>query len=343
MAKPGRSRESENDERARIALKPIKQVVVGTSLQEGSDEIVRAARDVARSVDGRLTLVHSLAADAMVPAFGTGWPDADFYRSWSEMQKAELGAQIERVGIAVPMAYRVESGAPHRVIADAAQETGADLIVIGASDRGRLTRFLGGTADRVLRRAQCPVLVIRGDWTFPIERVLIPVDFSLLSGEALDCGLSFLFQIGSQEPQVELFYAVSEPLRALAEPFTAGQVEKFASQELERFGRESAGECSVDLSYQVAVGGAASEILREADRFEADLVVVGTNGQGGVERALLGSVAKAVATESGRPVLFIPPDVAIGASVAEAVLEQTEPRWEAVGEGVEAVAKSGAT
>lgn len=341
MAEPEDPGQFNNEPRARIALKPIKKIVVGTSLMDESYTVVGAARDVARAVNGSLTIVHSLAADALGPRFGTGWSDADFYRNWTEMQRAELSSQIERLEVAVPMTSRVESGAPHRVITDTAQKVGADLIVIGASDQGRLARFLGSTADRVLRRAKCPVLVIRGDWKFPIGRVLIPVDFSLLSGEAFDCGLSFLLQVGSKRPHVEVFYALSEPVRHLAKPFTAGKVEEFASQELDRFGRESLGSAPAELSCRVGVGGAAREILREADRYEADLVVIGTNGQGGVEKALLGSVARAVATESDRPVLFIPPEVALGASVAEAVLEQTAPRWSAVGEGVGDPEKSG--
>ncbi|MCP4205004.1 MAG: universal stress protein [bacterium] len=328
--------------RARIALKPIETVVVGTSLLEGSDVVVGAALDVARAVKGRLNIVHSLPLDALVPRFGTGWAESDFYRKWSEMQRAELISQIERLDITVAMESRVESGTPHRVILDNADRLGAELIVIGASERGRFAKVLGGTADRILRQAKCPVLVVRGDWRFPIERVLAPVDFSLLSGDALECGLGFLLQIGVPAPKVELFFAVSELLLSLSEPFSSDQLEKFATQELTRFGREAAGTCSAQLSSRIAVGRPADEILQAAEQFQSDLVVLGTHGQGGVERALLGSVARVVATEAGCAVLFIPPEIALGASVAEAVIEQTEPRWrEPSAENVKTADKGG--
>jgi nucleotide-binding universal stress UspA family protein len=318
---------TEDNRRARQALKPVEKVVVGSSLQEGSDMVVGAAIDVARAVTGHLTILHALSMDALMPRFGAGWAESDFYRKWSDLQRDELASQIDRLGAAMPTKIRVDLGSPHRVILDSAERLGADMIVIGASERGRFARILGGTADRILRRAQCPVLVVRGDWQFPIKRVLAPVDFSLLSADALECGLGFLLQIGSPAPQVELFFAVSELQCSMSEPFSPGQIDKLANQELKRFGRQAAETWSSELSCHVAVGSPANEILREAERFEADLVVLSTHGQGGVERALLGSVARAVATEAGRAVLFIPPEVALGASVAEAVLEQTGPRW----------------
>jgi len=325
MEEPRRAGNS--DRRALVALKPIENIVVGTSLRTGSDAVVGAAADIARELGASLTILHSLPSEALVPRFGTSWHESEFHRRWFEMQRDELAAQIERLGIAGPVSSRVASGSAHRAILEAAESCGADLIVIGASDRGRFARFLGGTADRVLRQAHCPVLVVRGDWRFPIERVLVPVDFSLLSAEALDCGLGFLAQLKAERPLVELFFAVSELQHSGSEPFTPGRIEAYAQDELERFGRESTAASAGNFECRVAMGAPAREILREVERFHAQLLVVATNGRGGVERALLGSVARAVATEAACAVLFIPPDIAFGAAVAEAVLEQTEPVW----------------
>lgn len=314
---------------ARVALKPIKTVLVGMSpLDRRGDALVSAAGDLAKILSGRLTIVHAVSGDHLVPSLSTDWHQSELLAKWTEVQGKELAARVALSKLSVPLETRLASGPPHRSILDTANEIGADLIVIGATERGRFARLLGGTADRVLREARCPVLVVRGDWKLPIERVLVPVDFSLLSAEALECGLCFLSQLGEPEANTELFYVVSEGQKALSEPFGWNRFEEFVNEELVRFGREATGGVPDGLTHRIAVGAPATEILREADRTRADLVVVGTNGQGGVERALIGSVAKAVATKASCPVLFIPPDVALGASVAEAVLEQTEPRWQ---------------
>ena len=51
---------------------------------------------------------------------------------------------------------------------------------------------------------------------------------------------------------------------------------------------------------------AAAEILQAADRLEADLVVVGSHGKGGLHYAFLGSVAEKVLRKIHRPVLVVP-------------------------------------
>ena len=58
---------------------------------------------------------------------------------------------------------RLLEGDPATAIVEAAEETGADLVVMGTSGRTGLTRLLmGSVAEEVLRHAPCPVLTVRG-------------------------------------------------------------------------------------------------------------------------------------------------------------------------------------
>jgi nucleotide-binding universal stress UspA family protein len=52
-------------------------------------------------------------------------------------------------------------------------------------------------------------------------------------------------------------------------------------------------------------GPAASSIIREARRWRADLIVIGTHGRRGMRRALMGSDAEQVVRTSTVPVLLI--------------------------------------
>jgi nucleotide-binding universal stress UspA family protein len=61
----------------------------------------------------------------------------------------------------------------------------------------------------------------------------------------------------------------------------------------------------VAVDYIVRDGDAAEEILRAADEVDADLLVVGTHGRGGIDRLICGSVAEAVMRRSSRPVLVV--------------------------------------
>jgi nucleotide-binding universal stress UspA family protein len=59
----------------------------------------------------------------------------------------------------------------------------------------------------------------------------------------------------------------------------------------------------VGVSASTESGAVAYEILREAERFDADLIALGSRGLTGVEAFLLGSVARNVAHHARRPVL----------------------------------------
>jgi nucleotide-binding universal stress UspA family protein len=62
-------------------------------------------------------------------------------------------------GVAVELSTR--SGVPMHVILEEAEQRAVDLILIPTSGRSRVARFfLGSTADRIIREASCPVLVI---------------------------------------------------------------------------------------------------------------------------------------------------------------------------------------
>ena len=63
----------------------------------------------------------------------------------------------------------------------------------------------------------------------------------------------------------------------------------------------------VEVEADVVVGYATEEILAAADKYNADIIVMGTHGRKGIDRILFGSVAEKVVTQSKIPVLTIRP------------------------------------
>lgn len=91
----------------------------------------------------------------------------------------------------------------------------------------------------------------------------------------------------------------------------------------------------IAVDYLVRHGDAAGEILQAADDVDADLIVVGTHGRGGVDRLICGSVAESVMRQSSRPVLVArhPEESRPGATI-RVILHPTDfsPRsWPALG------------
>jgi nucleotide-binding universal stress UspA family protein len=81
-------------------------------------------------------------------------------RTWAAATLEEHAAKMREHGPATRWLLR--TGVPHEEIVKAAGEEAADYIVMGTHGRGVLDRFLlGSVADRVVRTAPCPVVLVR--------------------------------------------------------------------------------------------------------------------------------------------------------------------------------------
>lgn len=86
---------------------------------------------------------------------------SDVHKAARETSIAALRAVAERHCAGLKVEFEARPGVPLSVILSEAERSQADLIVLAASGRSRVARFfVGSTADRVIREANCPVLVI---------------------------------------------------------------------------------------------------------------------------------------------------------------------------------------
>ncbi len=315
------------------AIRPLESVVIGTSLGEESDEVVRIGLAVAQRASARIHLVHAVQSEPHTLGF-----EAGVMQERVDGCREQLRRQVERLGLGEPelASSRVIVGVPHRVLIEAAKEAQGDLIVVGATGAGPFAaELLGSTADRVLRKATCPVLIARAPLPIPPQHVLAPVDLSKLSAEALYSGLHLLAHLcGSQAVEVRVVYAQSF-FDALAlrqrtgEGCTIEQARRSAADELRRFVLENRPERPFEVETEVLAGEARSEILRELGEHPADLLVMGTHGCSGFDRLVPGSVFSSVVRKAPCSVLAISPDAALAEGIAEAIESQTSPAsWE---------------
>jgi universal stress protein A len=145
---------------------PFKRILCPTDFSEPAGQAVQVAVEMARHCQSRLFLVH-VVPPVPVPyqplaSPGPAFDVTTYLGELTETSKKTLKAYAEvRVPPEVMADLRVSAGDPALEILRQAQELEADLIVIATHGHGGWRRFLfGSVAEKVVRQATCPVLVI---------------------------------------------------------------------------------------------------------------------------------------------------------------------------------------
>lgn len=150
----------------------FQKVVACVDFSSHSHRVVAAAREVALQDGAAVDFLHVWAASSsllsMVGGYGEVFVDvADMEKTAHQEEKSNAAAQLHELAkdAAQSISSRevlYEDAKAGHGIADHSQAAGADLIIIGALGRTNLRYlFLGSTAERLLARLACSVLVIK--------------------------------------------------------------------------------------------------------------------------------------------------------------------------------------
>ncbi|MEA2335160.1 MAG: hypothetical protein QOG40_1650, partial [Solirubrobacteraceae bacterium] len=144
----------------------FKSIVVGTDGSDTAAQAVRQAVDLAGAVDARVELV---SAYAPVPAqrLSDERREAPEDLQWAISPREDVDALLDAAaevvrGAGVTVNVYPRQGDPADAILDVAEETDADLIVVGNKGMTGAKRFLlGSVPNKVSHHAPCSVLIIR--------------------------------------------------------------------------------------------------------------------------------------------------------------------------------------
>jgi nucleotide-binding universal stress UspA family protein len=141
---------------------PVKRVMIAYDFSSDAELALSYGLHLAKKHQAELHLLHTLPTRAKTEApevamlpWGAG-PAFDVIRN--RLRSAVSGEP----GKARQIKYAVREGQPYREMLAYAEDQGIDLICMGASGTGfGLHALFGSNADRVLRQAECPVLIAR--------------------------------------------------------------------------------------------------------------------------------------------------------------------------------------
>jgi nucleotide-binding universal stress UspA family protein len=297
------------------------RIAVCTDFSEGSRQAFAAAAELARRFQGELLLVSQ--AELPVPYGAWSSPGAselyfavDLVEACRELEKrlADLArSEASFAGIEVKTHLVRESG--FEAFVESLRREAADLLVLSTHGRRGFQRLLlGSFAERAVRLSPCPVLVCRvspeggAPAAFAPRRLFVPCDLSSASGPVLDAASKWARVFGAV---VRLFHAIDLPPGGVQaageaiygwEEYLKWMREKSTLALQEHLKARFAG---ITGDTTVAEGHPVLEILAEARRWNADLIVMGSHGFTGLRHFVIGSVAERTVRQAPCPVLVV--------------------------------------
>jgi nucleotide-binding universal stress UspA family protein len=153
-----------------VVMLSIRAILVATDFSGCAEDAFRVARELARDYRARLIVLHVATPPPLVTPGelqrALQWPDG--YRAELEGRLRQVYAADSRAGVE----YRVQDGDPAVEILGVAQEARCNLIVMGTHGRTGLGRLLlGSVAEKVVRKAACPVLTVKVPLTSALASV----------------------------------------------------------------------------------------------------------------------------------------------------------------------------
>lgn len=140
----------------------LRTILAPVDFSERSLKALDIAVSLARQFGAGIILLH--VKDTMIPP--GRYESASIRRLrkevWLDGKRRLAALASKRVKPPVAVRHHVAQGSPYAVIVDFAAKAQADLIVMASEGRTGLRRVLiGSVAERVVRHAKCPVLIVR--------------------------------------------------------------------------------------------------------------------------------------------------------------------------------------
>ncbi len=147
-----------------LPMRRYEKILCPVDFSPFSKAALEEAAALAKGMGSKLCLLHAYQNPAYVlPMSGYVGPTADMLGRMRQQIDEELSAMAKEVqALGIETETSCIEGVPFKVITEHAVEWGADLIVMGTHGRTGLTHALtGSVAERVVRLAECPVLITR--------------------------------------------------------------------------------------------------------------------------------------------------------------------------------------
>jgi nucleotide-binding universal stress UspA family protein len=264
-------------------------LLLATDGSEVSAGAVKAALHMASRCGAHLTVMHMAKTLPDYAMFNPGGVQQAEDQGRAVLQEVEEQAGTACVNCAPVLRYGDE---PVREIAKQAEESQADLVIMGRRGVHWLERLmLGEAAARVIGHVHCSVLVVPKESGMWDKGILLAVDGSRFADAAAVSAGILAKRCGL--PVTVLSVCANDDLKC-------DMVQAMADRVRDLLRKDGVAADSV-----VKEGNPAKAIVEAAAENECDLIVLGSHGRTGLDRILIGSVSQQVVVQAKCPVLVV--------------------------------------
>ena len=286
------------------------RIVVATDLSRCAEAAVRLAASLPWPKNTTMLVLGVIeSADPVTHAPANGSAGSDE----REAREFTFAVHLAAEALAAPD-RTIESlttfGRPADAIVEEAARFRADLVIMGSRGRGAVrSALLGSVSAEVVDRAPCPVLIARRE---RVSSVLFAADGETRSALAADVvswpAFAALPIHVVSVAHVSLPYESVSDTPAKFDAAVASYLKESdeADSRCDRIARQTAAQLVAmgrQATSEVRHGKPAEAILAAADARGADLIVVGSRGDRGVRRMLVGSTAREILYDASCSVL----------------------------------------
>jgi nucleotide-binding universal stress UspA family protein len=291
------------------------KILFATDGSENSDGAARFLRNLSFSGDDEITVIHAISS---VPF----QDDKESYFTSLQRVKRETGSKIldaavtELEDAGAKISTALIDGHPDRIIPEAASESGADLIVMGARGLRGIVSFVVGSVTRTVTiESTKPVLVVKPQqWDRSVRlKILFATDGSDSADAAAKCLISIPFRDDTEMTVLDVVLSAYQDIperfameiddRVKNEVASARAAEFAAADNVIGQSRTILGTRFAKIEDMKKFGIPSTEILNAAETLDADIIAVGCRGMRGV-KGMLGSVSRHVLNHARCSVLI---------------------------------------
>ena len=277
-------------------------IVVALEPNEEGKHVAAAASRIAASQHRALYPINVVRPAITIYADLNFSPLTETALDWQRELLRENRAYLERIPELAPehMAnLTVIEGNPIYEIGRAIDKNSASLAVMGVHNRRGFKRLLGSTTHGVLNSTDCDLLAVHPDGeNKAYSRVLIAVDTSDLLDQVLAEAARYCENaehIDIVSVVVPLTQVFPSPEAAIGlQPSFAVLTDDIKQQTSTKITAAVKKAGLSDFTIDVRIGDPRDEIVAAAKESETDLIVMGSNNRGAINRLLVGSTARGV-------------------------------------------------